>query len=184
MDNKKIIFQVTKTYMMKNKKRTLITFLGILVTVILMTAVFIGKDTVMKYMENAVAADQGSWHIQVYDVDKTIVDKIKALPCVDKTEVSRPLGYSEFAASGNPGDTPYIELKGYSGEIFNWMNVRLTDGRYPENDRELIISKRAIDEGSDIKIGDYIDVDTFTRYIHAFLSDEEKKLIEEEGKEP
>ena len=169
MNNKKIVFQVTKTYMKKNKKRTTITFLGILVTVILMTAVFIGKDTVMKYMENAVAADQGSWHMQVYDVDKTIVDKIKALPCIDKAEVSRALGYSEFAASGNPDETPFIELKGYSGEIFKWMNISLIEGRFPQNDRELIISKRAIDEGADIKVGDTMEIDAFTRYIHAFL---------------
>ena len=184
MNNKKIVFQVTKTYMKKNKKRTTITFLGILVTVMLMTAVFIGKDTVMKYMENAVAADQGSWHMQVYDVDKNIVDKIKALPCIDKAEVSRSLGYSVFAASGNPDETPFIELKGYSGEIFKWMNIRLVEGRYPENDRELIISRRALDEGSAIKVGDRIEVDAFTRYIHAYLSDEEKRGIEEEGKEP
>ncbi|MCR4586321.1 MAG: FtsX-like permease family protein [Lachnospiraceae bacterium] len=184
MNNKKIVFQVTKTYMKKNRKRTTISFLGILVTVILMTAVFIGKDTVMKYMENAVAADQGSWHMQVYDVDKTIVDKIKALPWIDKAEVSRALGYSEFAASGDPALTPYIELKGYSGEIFNWMNIRLVEGRYPQNDRELIISRRALDEGSAVRVGDTIEVDAFTRYIHAYLSDEEKRLIEEEGKEP
>ena len=38
MNNKKIIFQVTKTYMKKNKRRTLITFTGILVMVILMIA--------------------------------------------------------------------------------------------------------------------------------------------------
>ena len=47
MNNKKIIFQVTKIYMKKNRKRTLVTFLGILIMVILMTAVFVGKDTVL-----------------------------------------------------------------------------------------------------------------------------------------
>ena len=60
MNNKKIIFQVTRTYMMKNRKRTLVTFLGILVMVILMTAVFIGKDTVMGYMKNVAVAYKGS----------------------------------------------------------------------------------------------------------------------------
>lgn len=58
MDNKKIIFQVTKTYMLKNRKRTLVTYLGILVMVILMTAVFVGKDTLLKYMQSAAEADQ------------------------------------------------------------------------------------------------------------------------------
>ena len=69
--NKKIIFQVPKAYMLKNRKRTLVTFLGILVMVILMTAVFVGKDTVLKYVQNAVENDKGSWHYQVYDIGKT-----------------------------------------------------------------------------------------------------------------
>ena len=111
MNNKKIIFQVTKTYMKKNKKRTAITFAGILVMVILMTAVFIGKDTVMEFMKKAVEADQGKWHYQVYDIDRDEVEQIKAIDSVDKLEVSRSLGYTEFPQGGNPNDTPFLEYR-------------------------------------------------------------------------
>ena len=47
MNNKKIIFQVTRRYMKRNRRRTAITFLGILLMVILMTCVFVGQDTVV-----------------------------------------------------------------------------------------------------------------------------------------
>ena len=164
MNNKKIIFQVTKTYMKKNKKRTIITFTGILVMVVLMTAVFIGKDTVMDFMRRAVEADQGKWHYQVYDVTKEEADEISALKSIDKLEVSRPLGYTDFPQSANI-ETPYLELKGYSGELFDWMNINVIEGRVPEKENEILISERAIEDGADIKVGDTVDVDAFDRLL-------------------
>ena len=149
--NKKIIFQVTKAYMLKNRKRTLVTFLGILVMVILMTAVFVGKDTVLKYVQNAVENDKGSWHYQVYDIGKKEAEEIRALKSVDSFEISRSFGYSEFAEGNNPGVTPFLELKGYSKETFKWMNIKLKEGRFPEKNDELVISERALKEGADVK---------------------------------
>ena len=176
MKNKKIIFQVTKTYMKKNKKRTLITFAGILVMVVLMTAVFVGKDTVMDFMRRAVEADQGKWHYQVYDVTKEEADEIAALDSIDKLEVSRPLGYTDFPQSANI-ETPYLELKGYSGELFDWMNTNVIEGRVPEKENEILISERAIEDGADIKVGDTVDVDAFDRYVHAFYKEGEEEKI-------
>ncbi len=176
MKNKKIIFQVTKTYMKKNKKRTIITFAGILVMVVLMTAVFIGKDTVMDFMRRAVEADQGKWHYQVYDVTKEEVDEISGLESVDKLEVSRPLGYTDFPESKNV-ETPFLELKGYSGELFDWMNINVIRGRAPENENEILLSERAIKDGADINVGDTVEVDAFDRYVHAFYMEGEEKKI-------
>ena len=181
MDNQKIIFQVTRTYMMKNRKRTLVTSFGILVMVILMTAVFIGKDTVLEYVQNAVAADKGSWHYQVYDIDREQAEQIRALKFIDRFDISKPLGYTEFAASGNPGTTPYLELKEYSKQLFQWMNIRVKEGRYPENADEVIISERARKEGAEIKPGDTVEIDCFERYVHA-LTAAEQTAAKEEGK--
>ena len=182
MNNKKIIFQVTKTYMLKNRKRTFVTFLGILVMVILMTAVFIGKDTVMGYMKNAAVAYKGNWHYQVYDIGGEQAEQIKALDFVDKFEVSKPLGYTEFPESGNPDVTPYLEVKEYSENLFELMNIKVREGRYPKNSDEVIISEIALKEGADIKLGDTIETDFFDRYIHAFSAEEQEALIAE-GKE-
>ncbi|MCQ2483170.1 MAG: ABC transporter permease [Clostridia bacterium] len=174
MSNKQIVFKVTKAHMLKNKKRTLITYFGILVMVMLMTAVFVGKDTVITFMKDAVAADKGKWHVQVYDVNKKQADEICALEEVDKAEISRAIGYTDFAQSGNREVTPFLEIKAYSDDLFDWMNIEITEGRLPENENEIIISERAIEEGADISIGDQIEVETFDRYIHAFFKGDEK----------
>jgi ABC-type antimicrobial peptide transport system permease subunit len=182
MGNNNIVFKVTKAHMKMNRKRTLVTFLGIFVMVVLMTAVFIGKDTVMEFMKSAVAAEKGKWHMQVYDVNKEVTDRIAALRSVKSIEVSRGLGYTEFDRSANPA-TPFLEIKAYSENLFDLMNISVIEGRYPENDNEIIISRRAIKDGADIKVGDTVTVETFDRYMHAFESEKDRENIAE-GKAP
>ncbi|MBO4888541.1 MAG: ABC transporter permease [Firmicutes bacterium] len=173
MNNKKIIFRVTREYMKKNRRRTRITFLGILVMVILMTAVFAGKNTMMAYMADIISADRGSWHAMVYGVNADQVDEIRSLDYVDQAYVSRALGYTDFAQSGKPEVTPFLELKGYSPAIFELLNIQLVEGRYPENENEIIISQLAVSDGAKIHVGDTIEIDTFDRLLHAFSHGED-----------
>ena len=182
MKSGNIVFKVTKAHMKMNRKRTLVTFLGIFIMVVLMTAVFIGKDTVLEFMKKAVAEDNGKWHMQVYNVTGEQAERIAALRSVKTVDVSRSLGYTEFAQSADPG-TPFLEIKAYSGNIFELMNIKLVEGRYPENDGEILISGRAVKDGADIKVGDVIDVETFDRYMHAYADEKDLASIAE-GREP
>ena len=172
MNNKKIIFRVTREYMKKNKRRTQITFLGILIMVMLMTAVFVGKDTVMHFMSDVVAGDKGSWHAMVYDVNSEQVEAVKELPYMAEVNISRSLGYTEFAQSGQPDVTPFLELKGYSSAIFKQLNIKLVEGRFPENENEIILSQLAIKDGAAVKVGDTLTIDAFNRYLHAYSAAE------------
>lgn len=173
MKNKKIIFYVTRQYMRKNKKRTFTTFLGIVFMVILMTCVFVGKDTAFSYLEQTAALKSGDWHIRAYEADSRQYEQIKALDYVDETAVSMDMGYSDCAVSKNE-QKPYWKIKGYSKECFDWFHIRLKSGRLPEKENEIIISQSVLDDGADIKIGDTISTDCFQRYV---------KGIDKEAKE-
>ncbi|MBQ3515341.1 MAG: ABC transporter permease [Lachnospiraceae bacterium] len=164
MKNKKIMFHVTRQYMKLNKKRTITTLVGIIFMVVLMTCVFVGKDTALSYLEQVASAKSGSWHVSVFDVDLEQYEKIKELNYISETAVSKSFGYTDFEASGNEL-RPYLYVKGYSQECFDWMNIELESGRYPENDSEIVISIQALKDGADISIGDVIEIDCFTRYI-------------------
>ena len=111
MKNKKIIFYVTRQYMRKNKKRTFTTFLGIIFMVMLMTCVFVGKDTAFSYLEQTAALKSGDWHIRAYEVDGKQYEQIKALDYVDETAVSMDMGFSDCAVSKNE-EKPYWKIKG------------------------------------------------------------------------
>ena len=77
MSNNRIVHQVTKEYMKKNRRRTITTLLGIVFMVMLMTCVFVGKDTAVSYLEEVASLEKGSWHLNVYDVTFEEYEKIK-----------------------------------------------------------------------------------------------------------
>ena len=59
---KNVVFYVTRQYMKQNRGRTFVTFIGIVFMVILMTGVFIGKDTGVGYLEEIASLKEGKWH--------------------------------------------------------------------------------------------------------------------------
>ena len=109
MKNKKIIFYVTRQYMKQNKKRTFITALGIFLMVLLMTCVFVGKDTAISYLTQVAESKNGSWHVIAYDADANQYQQIQNLDFVKETAVSYDMGYSDCEQSKNP-EKPYWKL--------------------------------------------------------------------------
>ena len=164
MRNTKIIHDVTLKHMKMNKKRTVISVIGIALMVMLLTCVFIGKDTAYRYFVDLAAFSKGAYHFAVYNIDSAKLDEIKNLDEVTEIGVTEDLKYTEFDQTGNP-ERPFLNIRRYSAEAMDWMNIRAIEGRLPENEGEIVISKSAIDEGSAIKLGDTIDVDTFQRYM-------------------
>ena len=63
-----IVFRVTRKYMRLNRRRTAIAFMGIVLMVVMMTCVFVGKQTVMAYLDKVASLDKGSWHLIAYDL--------------------------------------------------------------------------------------------------------------------
>lgn len=160
MRNKKIIFHVTKKYMKLNRRRTAITFLGILFMVMLMTCVFAGRDTVVDYLENVAKLDKGDWHVIAYDIDGNKAAMISDMDETEQTGYSKPLGYADFTQSAN-SETPYLEIKSYTSDTFDLLNITPVEGRLPENEHEIVITKNAVEDGANIKIGDKISSELF-----------------------
>ena len=170
-----IVFYVTRQYMKQNKGRTFVTFIGIVFMVILMTGVFIGKDTGIGYLEEIAALKDGKWHVSMYDVTEEMCEEAEALPYVRETGRSQAIGVTGFAQSANE-ERPYLNIKAYSPVCFDWMNIHLTEGRLPENEEELVLSKSAVDDGARVKVGDWIDARFFKRSVTK-IDEEAKEII-------
>ena len=126
--------------MMKNKIRTFASFLGITLMVILMTCVFVGSDTVMEMMKATAVAQNGKWHINVYDADETFYRELMNLDYFKKTAVSFTRGISPLDNPENP-DKPYIQVKAYSEDSFDMMNITLTEGSVPSEKNEAVVTE-------------------------------------------
>ena len=147
---KNIVHYVTARYMKQNKKRTFTTFLGIVLMVTLMTCVFVGKDTGMAFMEYAVSLKDGKWHVSFYDTDKKGLEEAKKLPYVKETALSANYGNTEFSFSASKS-RPYLTVKVYTENCFDWMNIELKEGRFPKNGSELLLSESVLKDGAEIK---------------------------------
>ncbi len=140
MGNTKIVHQITGQYMKMNKKRTLTTFLGIVFMVLLLTCVFVGKDTAIEYMREVASEKNGKWHIAFYDLNQEDYSRLSRVDYVKKTVQSKHLGLTTIPFSENQ-NRPFLNIRGMEAEGFDWCNVTVLAGRLPQNDRELIVSE-------------------------------------------
>ena len=146
-----IVFKVTKKYMKLNRRRTAIAFAGITLMVVMMTCVFVGKETVMKYIDRVASLDKGSWHMIAYDVDAESAKTIASRKYVEQAGLSEQLYCIDFPQTGEPDLVPFLNIKAYSADSFGMTNITMVEGRYPENSGEIIISDYALEKGADIK---------------------------------
>ena len=171
-----ILHYVTRQYMYRNKKRTFTTWIGIVFMVLLMTCVFVGKDTAISYLQRVASAKDGKWHYAMYDVTEEQEQKAVDLGYIKEMSESLELGMTEFSQSGSE-ERPYLNVKAYGMQCFDWYNIRLTEGRLPENAQELVISAACLSDGSGIQIGDVIDASYFERSVTGIQKDKRETTL-------
>ena len=173
---KSIVCHVTRQYMKMNKKRTFTSLLGIIFMVLLMTCVFVGKDTAISYLEQVGSAKDGKWHVAMYDITDKEFDEVKKLEWIDETAVSAYYGFTEFDQSANER-RPYLNVKAYEAECFDWMNIELKSGRFPKKNGEIVVSEATISDGAKLSVGDEIAAEYFTRSLKGIDSEVEKTFF-------
>lgn len=161
---KNIVHYVTRQYMKQNRKRTFTTFLGIVCMVLLLTCVFVGKNTGLAFLEYVASLKDGKWHVNFYGTNEAGLETLQKLDYVSETAISSNYGNSEFSVSGN-AQRPYLTVKAYTENNFDWMNVELKEGRFPENGQELVLCEQALADGAQIEIGDTVTAEFFQRSI-------------------
>ncbi len=157
-----IVHYVTRQYMLRNKKRTVTSFIGILFMVLLMTCVFVGRDTAVAFLQEAASAREGKWHYALENISGAQLDQIQNLDYISELEESVGLGMTDFGQSKNE-KKPYLNLKAYGEKCFSWYRVRLTEGHFPKQQDEIIISDACRSDGANVKIGDTVKASFFKR---------------------
>ena len=150
---KNVVHYVTRQYMKENSRQTGITFLGIVCMVMLMTCVFVGKDTAVGYLVDVGSRKAGKWHIACYDITKSQKAEIEALGGIEKTAISVDYGITDFPLSANK-ERSYLSVKAYQASCFDWMNIELVEGRLPEKSDEIVLSEAVLSDGAERCGGD------------------------------
>ncbi len=152
-----------------NKKRTIVTIVGIILSVALLTAVSSMYSSVLKSLINFEVYEKGYFHVLFKDVDNDGLIKIESNRKIDRIFITHDIGYAKLDDCKNEYK-PYAFVKGFSKEALENLSIKLIEGRLPENDSEIIIPTHLKSNGRiEYKVGDTITLNVGDR-----VSDGEK----------
>jgi len=132
--------KVTLRALKKNRVRTIVTIIGIILSAAMITAVTTLIASMQNYMVNLSIAEEGNWHAAVHHVRYENYEKIRDFREVEKAALVRERGYSLLEGSTNEYK-PYLYLLEVDKEAFDTLPIHLVSGRLPQNENEVIISE-------------------------------------------
>ncbi len=160
-----IINKLTLRQLKLNKRRTLVTLFGAIISVAMITAVTVSISSGLDFLRRVTIGSEGNWHMGFYDMSVDQLPKILETPNVKETLVTYDVGFSKLPVQ-NSGHKPYLYIEAYNEEAFKEMPVKLIEGRLPETDTELVIPTSFNKQtGLNYKIGDKITLEVGDRYL-------------------
>lgn len=142
----------------KNRTRTIVTIIGVILSAAMITAVTTFGVSLMNYMAEVAASKYGDWQVAYLDADPSFKKEVSSDKEVEKTVSFENIGYARSEGREN-SNKPYFFIAGFSQKTFDALPVTLLSGRLPENDREILLSGRATAEGgASYAVGDTISL--------------------------
>ena len=160
-----VLTKITIKNLKLNKKRTIGTLVGIILSVALICAVAGMATSLRQSLIQTASSNTGYWHLKLSNINKEDIEKFKNNRDIKDLNIINDVGYAKLAKSANE-NRPYIHLYSLDEKSFNNMELELVEGTYPQNSNEIAISKSIIDDAQvDLKIGDTITFNIGDRYI-------------------
>lgn len=135
-----------------NKKRSIVTIIGIVLSTALICTVAGMFSSFQKTMVNAIIKDTGDYHVQFKNVQKDDLKYIKENRNVQNYYLEEYLGFVKYK-NIKYSNEEYFNLKAYDKDYLK--EVTLESGRLPKNSNEVVVAK-AINEEAKYKLGDKI----------------------------
>lgn len=151
-----IINTLTWRSLKLNRKRTIVTIIGIILSGAMICGTFTLAASFQDiFVQRAIKTD-GNFHATFYDVSSEQIKYIADNTYTKKSMLSRDLGYARFERSTSESK-PYFFVREYDDTAFRQMPVELTAGRFPEKAGEILLSKEILKHGGEAyRIGDTI----------------------------
>ena len=158
-----VLNKLTKKNLFLNKKRTIVTIIGIMLSTALVCAVAGLVTSAQQTFVNLIKNTDGDYHISFSNVPQEQQKYITQNNAVDSYYITKELGYSKFESIQNE-DKPYIYVVAMNENAFDKGAYKLTEGRMAQNENEIVIPQHLIDNGRvKINVGDKITLNVGTR---------------------
>lgn len=177
-----ILNKVTRKALGRNRMRTFVTIIGIVLSAAMFTAVTTSITSMQEYMKKCCEQTDGSWYAGYMAADVDKYREIRSDEDVSVTAYLEDMGYAVIGSSNEY--KPYLYIGGMSGNFTDIVAVNLIEGRMPQNSDEIILPKHLITNGGikNYNKGDKISLDAGQRsYDGKILSQRDGYQATEEG---
>lgn len=146
-----ILNRLTIKNLRLNKKRTIVTIIGIILSTALMVGIGLLFSSFQDLMIRDTIGYSGKYETKYNDVDLIKLNNIKDKDFTYFYE--KPIGFSKIESSNEY--KPYMYITSVNKEYFN--ELKLVDGSFPKNENEVVISNHVITNGGlNYKVGDIV----------------------------
>ncbi len=151
-----ILNKLTVKHLKMNKKRTLVTIAGVILSTALMIGIGLLFSTIRDFAIKETIEYNGKQHIIINDLK---YDQLKILENNDSIKefyYEKGLGFADLKISENDYK-PYIYVNSGSDDYLK--TLKLIEGRLPANESEVVISHHIITNGMvPYEVGDILDL--------------------------
>lgn len=154
--------KITLESLKKNKMRTLVTIIGVMLSTALICAVTTSVSSISDYAYENISYTDGSWHGGNINADKSILDTVSSSDKIESYVYGQQIGYADIESENEY--KPYLYILGTSDNFEDVMPVHIISGHYPENSNEILLPEHLATNGNvHYKEGDTITLDTGKR---------------------
>ena len=169
----KILNKFTVKNLKLNKKRTIVTIIGIILSTALICGVAGLVSSFQKTLVEATIATDGNFHAKFNNVSKDKFSYATENQKVKQYFFTSELGWAVLDGGQN-SDKPYVQVMEYDKTALENFGINLIDGRLPENSNEILISEHIRTNAQvNWKVGDKITINVGER-----ISEDGSKLNE------
>ncbi|GAB2535404.1 ABC transporter permease [Gracilibacillus alcaliphilus] len=154
-----IVNKVTLRHLKENKRRTMVTIIGVIISVAMITAVAALGMSFMDMNQREAKAEYGEWHYSV--AGPLDAEQFKAIQSDDNTDSVGLVDEIGFSLINDDLVQPYVYVQAMDDAAMEQMHVKLTSGRLPANENEAVMSEALKD---DYQVGDTVELTVGERY--------------------
>lgn len=170
-----ILNRLTIKNLRLNKKRTIVTIIGIILSTALMVGIGLLFSSFQDLMIRDTIGYSGKYEAKYNDVDLIKLNDIKNKNFTYFYE--KPIGFSKTQSSNEY--KPYMYITSVNREYFD--ELKLIEGNIPKNENEIVISNHVITNGGlDYKVGDIVTFTYGSRNIDGDITLANNELVDGE----
>lgn len=170
-----ILNRLTIKHLTMNKRRTIVSVVGIILSTALMVGIGLLLSTFREVMIKDIEKYNGTHHAVIDKVEINDLSIISNNSNVTNIKYKKYMGYSKYN-NDLEGYNTYMKL--FEADNNYLKSLKLTKGRYPNNGNEIIIPVNISNYNNIHDIGDEIELNLGDRYLNDELLTGEFKLNE------